>query len=124
MQEIGTGEDRSGKETRETIDILINRGFKRRRRRRRRRRGRSANRYNYREPSPPRNIDDDDDNDDDNYDDDHDPTKTHKSKGERTWFSMFTPARRNGDNADDGVSAIHSMFDCSSSGSYPSLASM
>jgi hypothetical protein len=39
VQEIGTGEDRSGKETRETIDILINRGFKRRRRRRRRRRG-------------------------------------------------------------------------------------
>jgi len=37
VQEIGTGEDRSGKETRETIDILINRGFKRRRRRRRRR---------------------------------------------------------------------------------------
>eukprot|EP00985_Skeletonema_marinoi_P035304 scaffold46208_cov139-Skeletonema_marinoi.AAC.2 len=88
-----------------------------------RRRGRSANRYNEREPSPPRNIDDDDDNDDDDHDQSS-ATKTHKSKGERTWFSMFTPARRNGDNADDGVSAIHSMFDCSSSGSYPSLASM
>ena len=89
----------------------------------RRRRRRSANRYNDREPSPPRNIDDDDDNDDDDHDQSS-ATKTYKSEGERTWFSMFTPARSDGDSADDGVSAIHSMFDCSSSGSYPSLASM
>eukprot|EP00984_Skeletonema_dohrnii_P016477 scaffold7337_cov66-Skeletonema_dohrnii-CCMP3373.AAC.7 len=85
----------------------------------RRRRRRSANRYNDRgEPSPPRNIDDDDS-------DQSSATKTRKSEDERTWFSsMFNPARSDGDNADDGVSAIHSMFDCSSSGSYPSLASM
>ena len=82
----------------------------------RRRRGRSANLCSEREPSPSRNIDDD-------YDQSS-ATKTHKSEGERTWFSMFYPTKSDGDNADDGVSAIHSMFDCSSSGSYPSLASM
>jgi len=61
--------------------------------RKRRGRGRSADRYSEREPSPPRNIEDD-------YDQSS-ATKTHLSEDERTWFSMFTPARNEDESEDD-----------------------
>eukprot|EP00984_Skeletonema_dohrnii_P037218 scaffold39063_cov128-Skeletonema_dohrnii-CCMP3373.AAC.1 len=83
-----------------------------------RRRGRGTDRYHERESSPPRNFDDDSDQ--------SSASKTHRSEGDRTWFSVFTPAR----NEDEDDSASPSSFDScskdesSSSGSYPSLASM